>query len=51
MLGFKSFQNAKKVLAGVELIHKLKKSNTEFLFALACSLAISGAMSLPPITS
>jgi putative transposase len=25
MLGFKSFQNAKKVLPGVELIHKLKK--------------------------
>jgi transposase-like protein len=25
MLGFKSFQNAKKVLAGIELIHKLKK--------------------------
>lgn len=25
MLGFQSFQNAKKVLAGIELIHKLKK--------------------------
>jgi transposase-like protein len=25
MLGFKSFHNAKNVLAGIELIHKLKK--------------------------
>jgi transposase-like protein len=25
MLGLKSFQNAKTVLAGIELIHKLKK--------------------------
>ena len=25
MLGFKSFQHARRVLAGVELIHKLKK--------------------------
>jgi transposase-like protein len=25
MLGFKSFRNAKNVLAGIELIHKLKK--------------------------
>ena len=47
MLGFKSFHNAQHVLAGIELIHKLKKGQCGVPARLACSLVISGAMSLP----